>query len=77
MYVPERSRGINIRDWKGHGALLPVTIINIQSDDCTRAVILVFVLTIQSNDRTRGSTACSRNYFTILRSFYGSNETNM
>ena len=36
LYVPERSLGITILNWKGHEAVSPVPIMTIRSNDCTR-----------------------------------------
>ena len=36
---PERVRGNNIRAWKGHGSVPPVTVTNIISFDRTRVVM--------------------------------------
>ena len=36
LYIPERSQGIAMRNWKGHGAVSTVTIMTIQLNDSNR-----------------------------------------
>ena len=53
MYVPKRVRVNTILDWKGHGELLPMTVMTIRYYDFTRAVPPVPAMNVKSYGLTR------------------------